>query len=168
MTSEPIAIQISTAALSEARWKIGELHIYRHVTKCPSCFRDWTFEAAAPRGAINPQVDAGAIGPGLLCGVCAAHRTAFAVFPVEGGKSVMRRFWRDQDEADVWGRCKGSHGQQYSPRITREGLWDRTTPLVDERDDAMRAILDIDGRRVPGITPGRLRRLGLDWRAGDE
>lgn len=168
MTTEPTPIQVSTASLSESRWKTGELYVYRHVIRCPLCDRDWCFEAAAPRGAINPQVDPASIGPGLLCGVCAAQRIAVAVFPVEGGKATMRKFWTDQDEAIIWGRCKGHHRAQYAPRITRGGLWDRATPLLDEREDAMRTILDIGGRRVPGITPKRLQRLGLNWRAGDE
>ena len=169
MTAELIPLQISTAALSEARWKSGDLYVYRHVCRCPGCEGSWTFEVAAPRGAIEPKIDPARIGPGLLCGTCAARRTAYAVFPRDdGSKAGLMRFWCDQDEASVWGRCKGYHRAQYAPRITREGLWDRTTPLLDEREDAMRAILDIGGRRVPGITPNRLQRLGLDWRAGDE
>jgi len=164
MTFEPEAIQISTAALSEARWKSGDLYIYRHVCRCPGCDARWSFEVAAPRGAIEPTVDPARIGPGLLCGTCAARRTAYAVFPREdGGKSGLMRFWSGQDEANVWGRCKGYHRAQYAPQITREGLWDRTTELVDQREARMREIFDVVGRRMPGITPGRAQRLGLDW-----
>lgn len=173
MTTEPEVLQISesqatTATLSEARWKTGDLYVYRHVCRCPGCEGSWTFEVAAPRGAIEPKADPARIGPGLLCGTCAARRSAYAVLPQGDQKAGLMRFWGDQDEANVWGRCKGYHRSQYAPQITRLGLWDRTTPLLDEREDSMRAILDIDGRRVPGITPNRLQRLGLDWRAGDE
>lgn len=163
MTAEPEEIQISTAALSEARWKTGDLYVYRHVCRCPGCEGSWTFEVAAPRGAIDPKVDPARIGPGLLCGTCAARRSAYAVFPQGDQKAGLMRFWGDQDEANVWGRCKGYHRAQYAPQITRLGLWDRMTELVDEREARMREILDVDGRRMPGITPGRAQRLGLDW-----
>lgn len=163
MIAEPEAIQISTAALSEARWKSGDLYVYRHVCRCPGCEGSWTFDVAAPRGAIEPTVDPARIGPGLLCGTCAARRTAYAVFPRDGQSAGVMRFWSDQDEANVWGRCKGYHRAQYAPQITRLGIWDRTTELVDEREARMREILDVDGRRMPGITPGRAQRLGLDW-----
>jgi len=124
VTAEPEAIQISVAALSEARWKSGDLYIYRHVCRCPGCDTRWTFEVAAPRGAIDPTIEPARIGPGLLCGTCAARRTAYAVFPRDGQGAGLMRFWGDQDEANVWGRCKGYHRAQYATQITRLGLWD--------------------------------------------
>lgn len=169
MTTEPEVLQIAesqatTAMLSEARWKSGDLYVYRHVLRCPSCDGYWTFEVAAPRGAIEPKVAPGKIGPGLLCGTCRARRTAYAVFPRDdGSKSGLMRFWCKDDEEQIWKRCCGESRRDYAPQITRLGLWDRTTELVDEREARMREILDVGGRRIPGITPGRAQRLGLDW-----
>ena len=162
MTAEPTPIQVSTASLSESRWKTGDLYVYRHVCRCPGCNAHWAFEVAAPRGTIAPDVDPTRVGMGLLCGQCAAQRNAFAVFPVEGGRAEIKHFWGDQDERNAWGRLRGGRG--YAPRITRSKTpWDRVTPLVDEREERMREILDVGGRRLPGITPERMKRLGLNW-----
>lgn len=72
-------IAISTGALTEARWKNGDLYVYRHRIRCPSCHSWWRFDAAAPRGAIDPHPDPTKIVGGLLCGVCSARRGAVAL-----------------------------------------------------------------------------------------
>jgi hypothetical protein len=162
MTEEPTPIQISAAALSEARWKTGELWVYRHDCRCPHCHRWWAFEVAAPRGTIAPDVAPAKAGMGLLCGECTAKRIALAVYPrTDGGNAGIMRFWTDQDERNAWGRLR--HGNGYAPRITRLAVWDRSTPLADDQRARMDEILNVDGRRLPGITPRRAQRLGLDW-----
>ena len=154
---EPIEIAISTGGLNEARWKTGDLYIYRHRIRCPSCHVWWRLETAAPRGAIEPKPDPARILGGMLCGTCTARRKAWAV--EAGGK--VGAFWSSEDDRRIYGVCLNPRGLVVE--ITRGELWDRKTPLVDERADREREILDVDGRRMPGITPGRAQRLGLDW-----
>lgn len=155
-------LAVSTAGLSKARWKTGELYVYRHRIRCPHCHSWWSFEAAAPRGAIDPNPDPAKILAGLLCGACSARRQAVAV--MGGGR--LGRYWTDADDRQVYGVCLNARGRMIE--ITRGDLWDRVTPLVDERADREREILDVDGRRCPGMSAARLSRLGLDWIASGE
>lgn len=155
-------LAVSTAGLSKARWKTGELYVYRHRIRCPHCHSWWSFETAAPRGAIDPNPDPAKILAGLLCGACSARRQAVAV--MGGGRLGM--YWTDADDRQVYGVCLNARGRMIE--ITRGDLWDRSTPLVDERADREREILDVDGRRCPGMSAARLARLGLDWIASGE
>lgn len=150
-------IAVSTGALTEVRWKTGDLYVYRHRIRCPHCHSWWSFEAAAPRGAIDPGPDPAKLLAGLLCGTCSARRQAVAV--MGGGR--LGRYWTDAYDRQVYGVCLNARGRMIE--ITRGELWDRSTPLVDERTDDERRILEVDGRRNPAIGPQRLARLGLDW-----
>ena len=155
-------ISVSTGALNEARWKTGDLYVYRHRIRCPSCHAWWRLETAAPRGAIDPKPDPAKLLAGLLCGTCSARRQAVAV--MGGGR--LGRYWTDADDKRLYGICLNPRGVVVE--IARGDLWDRVTPLVDERADREREILDVDGRRCPGISAARLSRLGLDWIASGE
>lgn len=159
-------ISVSTGGLNEARWKTGDLYVYRHRIRCPSCHAWWRLETAAPRGAIDPKPDPAKILGGLLCGACSARRRAFAITVDGAGKSRAKRFWGDADDKRLYGICLNPRGVVVE--ISRGDLWDRVTPLVDERADREREILDVDGRRCPGMSAARLSRLGLDWIASGE
>ena len=156
-------LAVSTDGLSEAQWKTGELYVYHHRIRCPSCHSWWRFDAAAPRGAIDPHPDPAKLVGGLLCGVCSARRGAVALIRRGDGKTVLGRYWTDDDDRRIYGICMHPRGQVVE--ITRGGLWDRVTPLVDERRQEEDRILCVDGRRNPAIGPQRLANLGLDWPA---
>lgn len=163
MNNEPTHVSVSLADLSEARWKSGDLYVYHHKVRCPDCNGFWRFEVAAPRGAIDPHPDPAKVVDGLLCGVCTARRKAFAILPVEGMKPRLGRFFDPESERKViFGKCMNHNGRM-PVEITRGEVWDRVTPLLDERSDQERRILEVDGKRQMAITPQRLQALGLNW-----
>ena len=152
----------------------SEHHQIRMHCKCPFCETPWAFDVTERPGVIEKIPDPVKFGLSLLCGKCKAFRRILYVCRDGNGRVLWSSpFFGDRETRVAWVnlRSRMFRGDVITFIVSQDkGPWieaQRTRPtgrdrrLIDEADDAMRAIFaPIRGDGQNTLEPKEAQALG--------